>query len=301
MNTTTTTYNYPATGIYSLDNSAVSLIHCSVETSLCDDYEVSIQLGMLYQNTTSEIIEDATFFCKLDSVDSALTSFACSVERSDYIDQESRFERRPVKRAIKDGASFQCSVGNIPAGSDAIIFISWITRVLPTTEELQLLVPLPSKETESSFSIPTIDSTTTEVKTDSLVLKFDQETEEFANFAMDEDYESDCDSEWGSSSDDEDNGPETPLFGGSFYEEPTWTKPAFETVYEDSYTQQQQEEEEEYVYQNLTPPPARRLHPFLDEKFAKSQEEKRPVPQRKRSFIEPKHKVSLDHVRPEYA
>lgn len=177
---------------------------------------------------------------------------------------------------------------------------SWVTTVPPTSEELQLLVPLPSKEAESSFSLPTTDSATTEIKADALLLKFNPESEVFADFAMDEDYESDCDSEWGSSSDEEDNGPETPLFGGAFYEEPTWTKPAFETVYEDSYTQQQ-EEEEEYVYQNLTPPPARRLHPFLDEKFAKSQEDKRPVPQRKRSFIEPKHKVSLDHVRPEYA
>lgn len=128
QSTMNTTYSYPTTGIYSLDNTAASLIHCSVETSLCDDYEVSIQLGMLYQNTTSEAIEDATFFCKLDSVDSAMTSFSCSVERSHYIDQESRFERRMVKRAIKEGASFQCSVGDIPAGSDAVVFIRYVSR-----------------------------------------------------------------------------------------------------------------------------------------------------------------------------
>jgi hypothetical protein len=116
--------SYPATGLYSSDCcSSASLVHCSIETSLFGGFEVSIQLGMLFQNNNPHDMEDTAFHCKLDSEDSAMTSFSCCVERSFISDPEARFERRMVKRAAKKGASFQCAVGNIPSGGDVILFI----------------------------------------------------------------------------------------------------------------------------------------------------------------------------------
>lgn len=120
-----TSTSYPSTGLYSQGVSA-SLIHCSVETSV-QGLEAVIQLGMLFQNTSPHDMQDATFHCKLDCEESAMTSFSCRVERTLTHNLAARFERRMMKRAVKEGSVFQCAVGRVPSGSDAVIFIRCVS------------------------------------------------------------------------------------------------------------------------------------------------------------------------------
>lgn len=122
----TSTIYYPSTGLYSNESqSTASLVHCSVETSL-QGLEAVIQLGMLFQNNHLHDMEDTIFHCKLDCDNSAMTSFSCRVEKMQTTDPEARFERRMLKRAVKTGSVFQCTVGHIPSGGDVVVFIRYV-------------------------------------------------------------------------------------------------------------------------------------------------------------------------------
>ncbi|KAF8542219.1 hypothetical protein BDD12DRAFT_404583 [Trichophaea hybrida] len=307
--------SYVATGLYSSDGcSSASLVHCSIETSLFSGFEVSIQLGMLFQNNNPYDMEDTVFHCKLDSEDSAMTSFSCCVERCFIRDPEARFERRMVKRAAKKGASFQCGVGNIPSGGDVILFISWVTTVTPAAgNEAQLLVPLPAEEVESSYCLPNANATSAEFKEGVLLLTFELDPS-VSDLGLDDD----DDDNYSSS---EEYGPGTPAFepgnpfdGDDQYHtsfqktSSLWKSPVLAPMSDDMNQANpwsgQEKEEEEYHYQCLAPPPARRLHPFLelssayDDQFdAKNTAMFGPQSVPMAHVIDiPRHVVSLDHV-----
>lgn len=116
---------FGTTGVYSAapGSSAGSLVHCSIETTLFEGCEVRVQMGMLFRNTSGHAMADATLACRLDSPDAAPTAFSCCVGPGAGAGPDACFERRPVRRAIKAGPSFQCGVGDIPADSDIFVFI----------------------------------------------------------------------------------------------------------------------------------------------------------------------------------
>ena len=113
------------TGVYSADPTSPSgiLVHCSIETTLFEGCEVRVQMGMLFRNTSGHAMADATLVCRLDSPDAAPTAFSCCVGRSPGAGPDACFERRPIRRAIKAGPSFQCDVGDVPVASDIFVFI----------------------------------------------------------------------------------------------------------------------------------------------------------------------------------
>jgi hypothetical protein len=112
---------YPSTGLY-FEDSAASLVHCSVETKFYA-FEADIQLGLLFQNTGEDDMVDAIFHCEFDCDEAAVTSFSCRVKSVATQDPSAPFERRLLRRAMKDGSMFQCSVGEIPKGGEAFVVI----------------------------------------------------------------------------------------------------------------------------------------------------------------------------------
>jgi hypothetical protein len=116
-----TANTYPSTGLY-YNNSAASLIHCSVETEFYT-FEAEIQLELLFQNTSEEDMVDAIFHCQFDCDEAAVTSFSCHVKDVAPQDSSVSFERRLLRRAVKSGTMFQCSVGEIPKGGEAQVLI----------------------------------------------------------------------------------------------------------------------------------------------------------------------------------
>lgn len=117
----------PFTGLYDERGTAcpASLIHCSVEVSI-HGLRNLVSLGFLFQNTTRNDFADAVFHCRL-AEDSSVTFIDCSIEKSEEVsvsgDPEERLEHRKCSNILHFGSFFQCNVGRVEAGKDAVIFI----------------------------------------------------------------------------------------------------------------------------------------------------------------------------------
>lgn len=117
----------PFTGLYDERGTAypASLIHCSVEVSV-HGLRNLVSLGFLFQNTSRNDFTDAVFHCRL-AEDSSVTFINCSIEKSSEVsvsgDPEERLEHRKCSNILHFGSFFQCNVGRVEAGKDAVIFI----------------------------------------------------------------------------------------------------------------------------------------------------------------------------------
>lgn len=119
--------NMPFTGLYDERGTVcpASLIHCSVEVSI-HGLRNLVSLGFLFQNTSRNDFADAVFHCRL-AEDSSVTFIDCSIEKALEVsvsgDPEERLEHRKCSNILHFGSFFQCNVGRVEVGKDAVIFI----------------------------------------------------------------------------------------------------------------------------------------------------------------------------------
>lgn len=119
--------NMPFTGLYDERGTVcpASLIHCSVEVSI-HGLRNLVSLGFLFQNTSRNDFADAVFHCRL-AEDSSVTFIDCSIEKALEVsvsgDPEERLEHRKCSNIVHFGSFFQCNVGRVEVGKDAVIFI----------------------------------------------------------------------------------------------------------------------------------------------------------------------------------
>lgn len=145
--------NMPFTGLYDERGTVcpASLIHCSVEVSI-HGLRNLVSLGFLFQNTSRNDFADAVFHCRL-AEDSSVTFIDCSIEKALEVsvsgDPEERLEHRKCSNILHFGSFFQCNVGRVEVGKDAVIFIrlvlssrSYIYIILQQRDTLLTCIPV---------------------------------------------------------------------------------------------------------------------------------------------------------------
>jgi len=130
--TSRTRAGLPYAGLYGKTHEESGhLIDCYVDVKI-DGLQSQITSRTLFQNSTIDNIENATFVARV--AESALvTSIDCFVERCDgqatsrRNNLNSRLERRAVKNVTHEGSFFSCNLGPVEKNRDVVIFLKYGT------------------------------------------------------------------------------------------------------------------------------------------------------------------------------
>lgn len=110
----------------SMQDISASLVHISFDILVTQE-DTYVSLGLLFENTTQQPLENAVFSVRLPN-HANVSLVECEVEKSGGMllgTPEKRLEGRYVVNTLTDGPLFKCEVGRVEVDRDVVIFIKW--------------------------------------------------------------------------------------------------------------------------------------------------------------------------------